>query len=167
METKPCTMLVCILLLMVFETGCKSPSVHSSRPVYGAPADRAALAYGTPEQKTATYVSVSNAEADRLHITVTRDRRPATNIIDVFRTGYVLTGYLEISTKRSDGRPQVRRIPITGGVSTDGVPSTITIPSSVIGVPDLTLGCFFDRSLNLQLVGDNRRPFPHIMYLVK
>ena len=164
METKPCTMLICILFLMVFETGCKSPSVHSTRPVYGAPADRAALAYGVPEQRTATYMAVSNNVTYRLHIIVTQDTRPATNIIDALsRTGYVLTGYYEISTKQSDGKLKVLGVPITGEVNTAGVPSNITIPSSHIGVPDMRYDCFFDKSLNLRL-GTDDSP---IMYLVK
>jgi hypothetical protein len=36
-----------------------------------------------------------------------------------------------------------------------------------MGVPDMTLGCYFDKSLNLELTGDNTRHYPHIMYLVK
>jgi hypothetical protein len=120
------------------------------------------------QQKTANYVSVSGNETDRLQITVTRTNKSPKNIADALNsTGYVLTGYLEISIKQTDGQAKTRRISITGDVSTDGVPSTITIPSSVVGVPDLTLGCFFDKSLNLELVGDNRRPHPRIMYLVK
>lgn len=69
--------------------------------------------------------------------------------------------------KQPDGTTKVRRIPITGRVDIDGVPSTITIPSSVMGVPDMTLGCYFNKSLNLELRGDNTRHYPHIMYLVK
>jgi hypothetical protein len=167
MKTKSYMILICMLLLLVFEAGCKPSPSRSPRTVYGAPADRAALVYKEPEQKTANYVSTSNNEIDRLQIAVTRERRPAKNIIDAFRSGYVLTGYFEISTKKSGGEIRVRRIPITGEVATNGVPSTITIPSSIIGVPDRTLGCFFDRSLNLRLVGDNRRSFPRIMYRVK
>lgn len=106
------------------------------------------------QQKTATYVATAGNETDRLQITVTRN-------------SLVLAGYFEVSVKQSDGTVKVRRTAITGDVSTDGVPSTITIPSSIVGVPDLTLGCFFDGSLNLQLVGDNRRPYPRLMLRVK
>jgi hypothetical protein len=105
-------------------------------------------------QKSATYIAVSEGVTSRLRITVTRGSRD-------------LVGELNISRKQSDGTVKVQRIPITGTVATDGVPASITIPSEVMGVPDLTLGCFFDQSLNLELSGDNRRPYPHIMYLVK
>ena len=106
------------------------------------------------QQKTATYIAVSGNETDRLQLTVTRG-------------SLELTGYLEVSVKQPDGKAKVGRTPITGSVSTDGVPASITIPSPTVGVPDLTLGCFFDSSLNLQLVGDNRRRFPRLMRLVK
>jgi hypothetical protein len=36
-----------------------------------------------------------------------------------------------------------------------------------MGVPDQTLGCYFNKSLDLELTGDNTRPYPHILYLVK
>jgi prenyltransferase beta subunit len=106
------------------------------------------------QQITATYSAVTGPETDRLTITVTRG-------------SMTLTGIWVVSLKQTDGTTRSRQIPITGRVDTDGVPSTITIPSYVMGVPDQTLGCFFDKSLNLELVGDNRRPYPHIMYLVK
>jgi hypothetical protein len=74
---------------------------------------------------------------------------------------------LQVSVTQPDGTTKVRRIPITGRVDIDGVPSTITIPSAVMGVPDQTLGCYFNKSLDLELTGDNTRPYPHILYLVK
>jgi uncharacterized membrane protein AbrB (regulator of aidB expression) len=106
------------------------------------------------QQKTANYIAVTPNETDRLQITVTRN-------------SLVWSGYIEASAKQPDGTVKVRRIAVTGDVSTDGVPASITIPSSVVGVPDLTLGCLFDRSLNLHLFGDNTRRFPRLMYLVK
>jgi len=115
--------------------------------------------YVCAQQKTANYIATSGNITNELQITVVRDRNSY--------TGYDLKGYFLVSVKQPDGTVKSRRIEITGEVDTDGVPSTITIPSSVVGVPDLTLGCFFDKSLNLELVGDNRRSFPHIMYLVK
>jgi hypothetical protein len=78
-------------------------------------------------QKTANYIAVFPNETDRLQMTVTQN-------------SLVLTGYLEVSTKRPDGTVKVQRTEIGGDVSTDGVPATITIPSSVLGVSDLTLG---------------------------
>lgn len=108
------------------------------------------------QEKTANYIAFGD-ETDRLQITVFR--QPDSE--------YGLRGYFDVSIKQPSGPPKTRRIPITGTASTDGVPASITIPSSTMGVADLTLGCFFDRSLNLQLVGDNRRAFPRLMYLVK
>jgi len=106
------------------------------------------------DQKSANYIAVSGNETDRLRITVTRN-------------SLVLTGYFEVSVKQPDGTVNTRRVPITGDVGTDGVPATIVIPSSAVGVPDLTFGCFFDQSLNLQLTGDPRIRYPHLMYLVR
>jgi hypothetical protein len=111
------------------------------------------------QQKTANYIATSGNRTNRLQITVVRNVNSS--------TGYDLKGYFDVSVKQSDGTTTSRHIAITGEVSTEGVPSAIAIPSSEVGVPDLTLGCFFDRSLNLQLVGDNRRSFPRIMYLVR
>jgi hypothetical protein len=111
------------------------------------------------QQKTANYIATSGTTTNRLQITVVTDRNSS--------TGYDLRGYFETSMKQPDGTVKSRRIEVTGEVSTDGVPAAITIPSSAVGVPDLTLACFFDKSLNLQLVGDNRRSFPRMMYLVR
>lgn len=86
------------------------------------------------QEKTANYIATIGDETDRLQITVFR--QPDSE--------YGLRGYLDISKKQPSGPPKTRRIPITGTASTDGVPATITIPSSTMGVPDLTLGCFFD-----------------------
>ena len=106
------------------------------------------------DQKTATYIAVMGNETDRLRLTVTRN-------------SLVLTGYFEVSTRRPDGTVDTRRVAITGDVDTDGVPSTVVVPSSVVGVPDQTIGCFFDGSLNLHLNGDPRIRYPHLMYLVR
>jgi hypothetical protein len=115
---------------------------------------RGACAVPHAQQSTASYIAVTPNETDRLQITVTRN-------------SLVLTGYIEASVKQPNGTIKVRRVAITGDVSTDGVPASITIPSSVVGVPDLTLGCFFDAALNLELVGDNTRRFPRFMRLVR
>jgi hypothetical protein len=69
-------------------------------------------------RKTATYTAVTGNETDMLKITVTRG-------------SMVLTGVLQVSLKQQDGTIKVRRIPITGRVDIDGVPSTITIPSAL------------------------------------
>ena len=106
------------------------------------------------QTKSADYIAVFPTETDKLHLIVTRG-------------SLELSGYFDISAKGKYGAVKTKRIPITGTVSTDGVPAGLTIPSSVVGVPDLSLGIFFDRDLNLQLVGDNNRPFPHRMRRVK
>jgi hypothetical protein len=98
-------------------------------------------------QKIADYIAVFPNETDRLRLIVSKN-------------SLTLSGYLEASIKRPNGTVKVLHTEITGDVSTSGVPATITIPSSVLGVPDLTLGCLFDRSLNLEVFGDNRVRFP-------
>lgn len=108
------------------------------------------------QEKTANYIAANGNVTNRLQITVIRDSYGS----------YGLKGYFEVAIKQPDGTTKTRRIPVTGTVSTDGVPASITIPSSTIGVPDLTLGCFFDGKLNLQLVGDERRAYPRLMHLV-
>ena len=118
-----------------------------------------ALFAAPAEHKSATYIAVLNGETDTLHLTVVPDAMSG--------GGYRLFGFFEVIIKQSGGELTSKRILIRGDVSTDGVPSSITFPSSVIGVPDLTLGCFFDESLNLHLVGDNTRSFPHFVCLVK
>ncbi len=167
------TGIVASFILAFSEIGCSpSKSVSRSSSVDHASESRAkltdALVYGASGQKTSKYIAISKNETDLLQLTVTRDTRPINSIIDALSSsGYTLSGELAISLKQPNGSVTVRRIPITGIVATDGVPSTITIPSSVIGVPDLELGCFFDKSLNLELFGDNDRPYPHLMHLVQ
>lgn len=137
MRAKPTILSVGTLFFAVIVAGCTS---HATATLAG--------------QSSANYTATFGNETDRLHIVVTRG-------------SLALSGYLEIATKNSDGKVTVRRVPITGDVSTDGVPSSIIIPSSVMGESGLTLGCFFDSSHNLELVGDNRVRYPHLMYLVK
>jgi hypothetical protein len=137
MQAKHTLRAIGMLLLAVTTAGCNSRTTNTLRP----------------GQRSADYITTSGNETDRLHMVVTRGSS-------------VLSGYVEIELKDTGGKTTTRRIPITGEVSTDGVPATITIPSAQIGIADLTLGCFFDKSLNLQLVGDNRRRYPHLMYRV-
>ena len=106
------------------------------------------------DEKSATYIAVMGNETDRLRLTVTRN-------------SLVLTCYFEVSIRQPDGTVNARRVAITGDVATDGVPATVVIPSSVVGVPDQTFACFFDDSLNLHLSGDPRIRYPHLMYLVR
>lgn len=101
------------------------------------------------EQRTANFIFTSPAETDRLQVSYPRGSR-------------VWNGFLEISA-----RGNTKRIPVSGEVNTEGVPVTITIPSSQVGAADVEFGMFYDSDLNLQLVGNNNIPHPRLMKRVK
>ena len=64
-------------------------------------------------------------------------------------------------------KANTKRIPVSGEVNTEGVPVTITIPSSQVGAADVEFGMFYDSDLNLQLVGNNNIPHPRLMKRVR
>src|SRR5579863_461459 len=98
MRTKVGVRLISLLLLIAVCAGCHSTGSESASG-----------------QRTADYVAVIGNETDRLELVVTRGSNQ-------------LSGYLDVSIKKPDGSISNRRVLITGEVSTDGVPSALTIP---------------------------------------
>jgi hypothetical protein len=115
----------------------------------GSACDSPVATPGHAEQRTANFAFTSPTETDRLQVSYPRGSR-------------VWSGFLEVSAKGS-----TKRIPVSGEVNTEGVPVTITIPSSQVGAADVEFGMFYDSDLNLQLVGNNNIPHPRLMKRVR
>ena len=89
------------------------------------------------EQRTANFIFTSPTETDRLQVSYPRGSR-------------VWSGFLDVAAKQKDGEVKAKRIPVSGEVNTEGVPVTITIPSSQVGAADVEFGMFYDNNLNLE-----------------
>lgn len=71
---------------------------------------------------------------------------------------YTLSGSALIITKDAAGKLSSREVPIIDyTISTDGVPATITFPSSTLGQPDKTFALFFSGN-KLEMVGPGCNP---------
>ena len=71
---------------------------------------------------------------------------------------YALSGSALVFTKLADGKITTREVQIIDyTIASDGVPATITFPSSKLGEPDKTFGLFFSGE-TLELVGPGCNP---------